>query len=75
VPRVVSGAAEHDMWSYMVTWTSPATITSVSMHNAAMFELFADQQNLVKIKHLPSGKESTLFYSGGSKADQVVRFQ
>ncbi len=74
VPRVASGAAEHDMWSYVVTWTSAAQITSVSMHNAALFELFGDQQNLVKIRHIPSGKESTLFYSGGSTVDQVVRF-
>ncbi len=73
-PVVVSGSQDKDMWSYVVTWTSPAPITSVSMHNAAMFELFDDQQNIVKIKHIASGKEATLFYSGGSKADQVFRF-
>jgi hypothetical protein len=74
MPAVVRGVAEHDMWSYVVTWTSAAPITSVSLHNAALFELFEDQQNLVKVRHIPSGKESTLFFSGGSKADQVVRF-
>ncbi len=73
-PRVVSGSQDKDMWSYLVTWTSPVPITSVSLHNAALFELFDDQQNLVRIKHIPNGKESTLFFSGGSKEDQVVRF-
>jgi hypothetical protein len=73
-PTVVRGTAEHDMWSYVVTWTSAVPITSVSMHNAALFELFEDQQNLVKVKHMPSGKESTLFFSGGSTSDQGVRF-
>lgn len=73
-PKVVSGSADKEMWSYIVTWTSATPITSVSLHNATLFELFDDQQNLIKIKHMPSGKESTLFYSGGSKADQVVRF-
>ena len=73
-PVVMSGSQDKDMWSYIVTWTSPTPITAVSMHNAALFELFDDQQNIVKIKHLASNKEATLFYSGGSKADQVFRF-
>jgi hypothetical protein len=73
-PVVVSSAADKDMRSYIVTWTSPTPITSLSMHNAALFELFDDQQNIVKVKHMASGRESTLFYSGGSRADQVVRF-
>ena len=74
LPVVVSGTPEKDMFSYIVTWTSATPITSVSMHNAALFELFDDQQNIVKAKHMASGKESTLFYSGGSTADQVIRF-
>lgn len=74
VPVVVSGAPEKDMFSYIVTWTSTTPITSLSMHNAALFELFDDQQNIVKVKHMASGKESTLFYSGGSRVDQVLRF-
>ncbi len=73
-PVVVSSAQDKDMWSYVLTWTSSAPITSVSMHNAALFEFFDDQQNIVKIKHIASGKEATLFYSGGSRADQVFRF-
>ena len=74
LPVVVSGTPEKDMFSYIVTWTSATPITSVSMHNATLFELFDDQQNIVKVKHMASGKESTLFYSGGSTADQVIRF-
>jgi len=74
VPVVVSGASEKDMFSYIVTWASATPITSLRMHNAALFELFDDQQNIVKVKHMASGKESTLFYTGGSRADQVVRF-
>ena len=73
VPVVVSGAKDKEMWSYIVTWTSPVPITSLSMHNATLFELFGDQQNIVKVKHLSSGRESTLFHSGGSRVDQVVR--
>ena len=74
LPVVVRGAQEKDMRSYVVTWTSSTPIVSLSMHNAALFELFEDQQNIVKVKHMASGKESTLFYSGGSTADQVIRF-
>ena len=74
LPVVVSGTPEKDMFSYIVTWTSATPITSVTMHNATLFELFDDQQNIVKVKHMASGKESTLFYSGGSTADQVIRF-
>jgi hypothetical protein len=74
VPVVVSGAPDKDMFAYVVTWTSTTPITSVSMHNATLFELFDDQQNIVKVKHMASGRESTLFYAGGSRADQVVRF-
>jgi hypothetical protein len=73
-PVVASGAKDGEMWSYVLTWTSPTPITAVSMHNAALFEFFDDQQNIVKIKHIATGKEATLFYSGGSKADQVFRF-
>ena len=73
-PVVVSGAQEKDMRSYVVTWTSSTPIVSLSLHNAALFELFDDQQNIVKVKHMASGKESTLFYSGGSRADQQIRF-
>ena len=73
-PTIVSATQEREMWSYIVTWTSPVPITTVSMHNAALMEYFDDQQNIIKLKHIGSGKESTLFYSGGSRADQVVRF-
>ncbi|MCC7054992.1 MAG: hypothetical protein IT355_17095 [Gemmatimonadaceae bacterium] len=73
-PVVVSGGADGQMWAFIVTWTSAAPITAVSMHNATMFELFDDQQNIVKLKHLGSGKEATQFFSGGSRADQVFRF-
>ncbi len=73
-PVVASSVQDREMWSYVVTWTSPTPITTVSMHNAALFELFDDQQNIVKVKHLASGREATQFYSGGSRADQVFRF-
>ena len=73
-PTVVSATAEREMWSYIVTWTSPAPVTTVRLHNAALMEYFDDQQNIVKLKHIGSGKESTLFYAGGSRADQIVRF-
>ena len=75
VPVVASATQEREMWSYIVTWTAAAPITAVSMHNAALMEYFDDQQNIVKLKHIGSGKEATLFYSGGSRADQVMRFQ
>lgn len=74
MPVVVSGSQDKDMFSYIVTWTSTLPITSLSMHNAALFELFDDQQNIVKVKHMASGRETTMFFSGGSKADQVFRF-
>lgn len=74
VPVVASATQERDMWSYIVTWQSPVPITTITMHNAAMMEYFADQQNIVKLKHISSGKEATLFYSGGSRADQAVKF-
>ena len=74
VPVIVSATQEREMWSYIVTWASPLPITTLSMHNAAMMEYFDDQQNIVKLKHIGSGKESTLFYSGGSRVDQRVRF-
>ncbi len=73
-PVLVSSTQDKDMWSYVVTWTSTTPITAVSMHNAALFELFDDQQNIVKVRHIASGKEATMFYSGGSRADQVFRF-
>lgn len=73
-PVIVSSSQDKEMWAFIVTWTSATPITSLSMHNAALFEIFGDQQNIVKVKHIPSSKESTLFYSGGSRADQVLRF-
>lgn len=73
-PKVASATQERDMWSYIVTWTASAPIMSLTMHNAVMMEYFDDQQNIVKLKHIGSGKESTLFYSGGSRVDQVVKF-
>jgi len=73
-PIVVSGSQDRDMWSYIVTWTSATPITSLSLHNAALMELFDDQQNIVKVKVIATGQEQTLFYAGGSRVDQVVRF-
>ena len=74
VPVVAAGNADGQMWAFIVTWTAPAAVTTLSMHNAAMFELFDDQQNIVKLKHIGSNKELTQFYGGGSLADQVARF-
>lgn len=74
VATVASSAADGQMWAYIVTWTAAAPVTSLSMHNAVLFEQFEDQQNIVKVRHLASGQESTQFYGGGSQADQVLRF-
>lgn len=72
-PVVVSSTPDKDMWAYVVTWTASAPVGAIALHNALLMELFDDQQNIVKVKHITSGKEETLFYSGGSRADQISR--
>jgi hypothetical protein len=72
-PTVVSSGQDKEMWSFVVTWTATAPVTTVTLHNSLLMELFDDQQNIVKVKHIATGKEETLFYSGGSRVDQTSR--
>ncbi len=74
VPVVVTNVPDRDMSSYVVQWESPVPITSVTARNGALMELFGDQQNIVKVKHLATGKEETLFFAGGVATDQTFRF-
>jgi hypothetical protein len=74
VPVVGTNVPDRDMSSYVVQWESPVPITSVTARNGALMELFGDQQNIVKVKHLATGKEETLFFAGGAATDQTFRF-
>lgn len=73
-PRVLSSGEDKDMWWITVAWEAPAPITELRFHVAVLFDVFGDQQNIVKLLHVPSRTESSLYFAGGATDDRTLRF-
>ncbi len=74
VPRVLDSGEDKDMWWVAVAWEAPVPITELRFHVALLFDVFGDQQNIVKLLHAPSKREESFYFAGGGTDDRTLRF-
>ena len=73
-PRVLDSGEDKDMWWIAVSWEAPAPITELRFRAAQLFDVFDDQQNIVKLLHAPSKQESSFYFAAGGTDERTLRF-
>lgn len=63
----------YPVWWYSLTYSSSSVIETLDIDNRILMEMFEDQQNLIRITHYPSEKES-LYYMVNGDSDITVKF-
>ncbi|MFN0180857.1 MAG: DUF6702 family protein [Gemmatimonadales bacterium] len=63
--RLVAGGAEQDMWWYLLEYPLAKPIKRLTIASQVMFELFGDQQNLLKVAVAKTGVETALYFVPG----------
>ncbi|NND70861.1 MAG: hypothetical protein HKN43_04725 [Rhodothermales bacterium] len=67
---ITSGEDELDrepVWWYMVKFDSATEITSMTMRNTLLLEVFDDQKNIVKVAHFPGNKQRSYYFARGEE--------
>ncbi|MCU0625590.1 MAG: hypothetical protein MUF21_03760 [Gemmatimonadaceae bacterium] len=75
VPRVLDSGEDRDMWWIALAWDAPAPVRELRFHVALLFDVFRDQQNIVKLLHVPTRHETSHYFAGGATDDRVVTFR
>lgn len=77
-PRVLARGAEKDpqagepmVW-YLVALDAPAPVTRLALANRLLFDVYADQQNLVLVLQPVSDRRQSLYFVRGDEGMQVV---
>ncbi len=65
VGRIADAGNEDQMWWYLVQYPMTRRAAKLSIANRVFFELFDDQQNLLKVLLLGSGEETSLYFVPG----------
>jgi hypothetical protein len=63
--RLVAGGPEQDMWWYLIQYPLAKPIGRLSIASRVLFELFGDQQNLLKVLVAKTGDETALYFVPG----------
>ena len=68
---IVSAGAEQEMWWYLIQYPVSQPLARLSIANRVMFELFGDQQNLLKVV-AASGDETALYFVPGEPGPVTI---
>ena len=60
---IESGDGEERIWWVQLQYDAERPIESVSLRARILFEWFEDQRNIVRVLHVPSGKQRTLYFA------------
>lgn len=71
-PTVVSSGEDDEIWWYELLFSRTETITSLSIRNELLFELFSDQKHFTKLTFFPSQVSRSLYFVEGSATYDVV---
>ncbi len=72
----IAGAGREDkMWWFLVRYPLIARAGKLTIANRIFFELFEDQQNLLKVVHLGSGDETSLYFGPREPGPVTLTFK
>lgn len=60
------------MWWYELQFSQRDTITSLTVRNETLFEMFIDQKHFLKVTLFPSGKSQALYFVAGSSVHKIA---
>ena len=62
--RVVGSGEEkeEEMWWYEVLYESQSPVSSLSIENKQLMELFKDQKNILRVEHFTTGKRRSFYF-------------
>lgn len=69
---IVTSGEEQDIWWYELQYRSDTPISNLQVINRVLFDLFADQQNILQLLFIPSGRREMLFFVSGSESYTVA---
>jgi len=75
VGRIAEAGGENDMWWYLVQYPVAGRAAKLTIANRVFFELYADQQNLLKVLHVGSGDETSLYFVPGEPGPVTLTFK
>ena len=71
---VVASGADDVMWWYEIRFDAPAAVRTMRLRNGVLFELYADQTNVVKVVHFPSERQFALSFATRDTEPQPIAF-
>ncbi len=71
--RIAAAGHEDKMWWYLVEYPMAATAATLRIANRIFFELFDDQQNLLKVLPSRYGDETSLYFVPGEPGPATLR--
>ena len=58
-----SGVGDLQMWWYQVRFEGSEPIRSIEIRNEILYEQFEDQRNIVRVLHVPTDRQKTLYFA------------
>lgn len=71
---VVASGADELMWWYEVRFDARAAVRTLRLRNGVLFDLFADQRNIVKVVQFPSERQYVLSFATRDTEPQTIAF-
>lgn len=65
---------DQPIWWVLVQWKAARPVTALGLRVHVLFDTFEDQQNLVVVNKQPGDDRRTLYFQGGDRTEQVVKF-
>ena len=63
--------AGEPMWWYTVRFEAPTALDAFTVRDVVLFDLFDDQKNIFKVRHFPSEKELSYYYTDGAEEYRI----
>ena len=71
---VVASGADEQMWWYEVRFDARAAVRTLRVRNGMLFDLYADQRNIVKVVQFPSERQYVLSFATRDTEPQTIAF-
>ena len=76
--EVLDGGPDQDgdqpIWWVLIQWKAAKPVVALGLKVHVLFDTFDDQQNLVVVNRQPGDDRRTLYFQGGDRSEQVVKF-
>jgi hypothetical protein len=65
---------DQPIWWALLQWKAARPVVALGLKVHVLFDTFEDQQNLVVVTRQPGDDRRTLYFQGGDRTEQVVKF-